>query len=322
MNVTRKYYHHELRSLSLMGRSLFAAGRGVLLALTLEHARAQEEESIGTSQPTPDAAAANPPHPSPLDTSASGDGAQPSVSALSAMLQGLDWTNVALTVLVGLAIIVTLISQMPARRSPEHTQGEVKGKSAAAASSEAEEDVEEDVEEDAEEDGEEDGEEKTKDEATDEKPEEKEREAPKGISEAQLLRKMDRLPMWTIVDGRARPLPLDDGRPHFWIDFNDALKRVTEVRKTVQPAHCYGEPMLRVVGMGQALAIAAQGGLVERRAADVAFAKELPCKDNVDWDVGEVPLFVCHGMLQVMPDGKRVQVSLLDQPPPPPKKQK
>ena len=183
-----------------MGRSLFAAGRGVLLALTLEHARAEEEESIGTSAPTPDAAAANPPHPSPLDTSASGDGAQPSVSAvsaLSAMLQGLDWTNVALTVLVGLAIIVTLISQMPARRErAEHTQGEVKGKSAAAASSEAEEDVEEDVEEDAEEDGEEGGEEKAKDGATEEKPEEKEGEAPKGISEAQLLRKMDRLPMY------------------------------------------------------------------------------------------------------------------------------
>ena len=189
-----------------MGRSLFAAGRGVLLALTLKHARAEEEESIGTSAPTPDAAAANPPHPSPLDTSpldtsASGDGAQPSVSALSAMLQGLDWTNVALTVLVGLAIIVTLISQMPARRErAEHTQGEVKGKSAAAASSEAEEDVEEDVEEDAEEDveedGEEAGEEKAKGGATEEKPEEKEGEAPKGISEAQLLRKMDRLPMY------------------------------------------------------------------------------------------------------------------------------
>ena len=177
-----------------MGRSLFAAGRGVLLALTLEHARAEEEESIGTSAPTPDAAAANPPHPSPLDTSpldtsASGDGAQPSISALSAMLQGLDWTNVALTVLVGLAIIVTLISQMPARRErAEHTQGEVKGKSAAAASSEAEEDVEED--------GEEAGEEKAKGGATEEKPEEKEGEAPKGISEAQLLRKMDRLPMY------------------------------------------------------------------------------------------------------------------------------
>ena len=177
-----------------MGRSLFAAGRGVLLALTLEHARAEEEESIGTSAPTPDASAANPPHPSPLDTSpldtsASGDGAQPSISALSAMLQGLDWTNVALTVLVGLAIIVTLISQMPARRErAEHTQGEVKGKSAAAASSEAEEDVEED--------GEEAGEEKAKGGATEEKPEEKEGEAPKGISEAQLLRKMDRLPMY------------------------------------------------------------------------------------------------------------------------------
>lgn len=278
------------------------AARLVLLMVAQPLAAADESLDIDTSV-NGDTGQTTGVTPNQVDDMAAADAASAALDSLAAekgsaggikWIKELEGTTIALTMLIAIGVFAGVSRLFMGQRNVE-------------AEAEAEEEAKEEEEAEEAEEAEGEGESKKED---DSGTSAVAPEAAKNtsISEPELLRKFDRLPMWTIVDGRARPLALEDGKPHFWVDFDEALAKVEAVRKAAS-LDKIGEIMLRVVGMGQALAIASQGGVVERRKADVEFAKTLPCKDSVDWEKssGLLPLFVCHGMLQVMPDGKRVQ---------------
>eukprot|EP00908_Phaeocystis_cordata_P013599 Transcript_24665.p1 GENE.Transcript_24665~~Transcript_24665.p1 ORF type:complete len:396 (+),score=166.11 Transcript_24665:81-1268(+) len=135
----------------------------------------------------------------------------------------------------------------------------------------------------------------------------------KPISEAELVGRLDSVPVFTLVQPDPKDTGvviarLDDGRPFFFMDANDCATKLKEWTKD------HPENMLvHVTGLGSAVAAVARlNAKIVPRGSDLAMAAKLPSKEEVDWSDGEaVPLFACHKMLQVV-NGNHVKPLFTD----------
>ena len=129
----------------------------------------------------------------------------------------------------------------------------------------------------------------------------------KPISEAELVGRLDSVPVFTLVQPDPKDTGvviarLDDGRPFFFMDANDCATKLKEWTKD------HPENMLvHVTGLGSAVAAVARlNAKIVPHGSDLAMAAKLPSKEEVDWSDGEaVPLFACHKMLQARPPPPR-----------------
>jgi len=139
----------------------------------------------------------------------------------------------------------------------------------------------------------------------------------KGIAKEELIARLDRVPVFTLVDGGGVPVPMIPpgdmvARGHFYVSFDDAEAAFEAAYEAHVLGDGDGELALVTVGLGQALGAAAGGARLVPRAPDLTIARTLPCKETVDWDNGGMlPLFACHGLLQER-NGRHVKPLFLE----------
>ena len=120
--------------------------------------------------------------------------------------------------------------------------------------------------------------------------------APKhaALTHEELIARLDKLPVFTLMRDGAPAEVFEGGLAHFFVDPDDAFAAAV--------AKGRAELNVSAVGLGQALRMAMCGHRLVARAADLAAAKMLKCKEPANWESTSVlPLFACHALQQCVP---------------------
>ena len=109
---------------------------------------------------------------------------------------------------------------------------------------------------------------------------------------------------------------LDDNRPFFFMEASECAAKLKEWKAShpeSEDTGGIGAIMMHVTGLGSAVAAVNRlNAHIVPRAADLALAASLPTKEEVVWSEGKaMPLFACHGLLQLV-NGAHVKPLFLD----------
>jgi len=109
------------------------------------------------------------------------------------------------------------------------------------------------------------------------------------LTHEELIARLDKLPVFTLMKDGAPAEVFESGRAHFFVDPDDAFAA----------ADGRAELNISAVGLGQALRMAMCGHRLIASASDLAAAKTLKCKEPADWEsISVLPLFACHALQQ------------------------
>ena len=141
------------------------------------------------------------------------------------------------------------------------------------------------------------------------------------ITPQDLMDRLDCVPVFTMVQqdktaGGVVIARLDDNRPFFFMEASDCAAKLKEWKASHPESENtggIGAIMMHVTGLGSAVgAVNRLSARIIPRAADLALAASLPTKEEVVWSEGKaLPLFACHGLLQLV-NGAHVKPLFLD----------
>merc|ERR1719424_1647980 len=109
---------------------------------------------------------------------------------------------------------------------------------------------------------------------------------------------------------------LDDNRPFFFMEASECAAKLKEWKASHPESENtggIGAILMHVTGLGSAVgAVNRLNARIIPRAADLELAASLPTKEEVVWSEGKaLPLFACHGLLQLV-NGAHVKPLFLD----------
>merc|ERR1719327_498761 len=135
------------------------------------------------------------------------------------------------------------------------------------------------------------------------------------------MERLDCVPVFTMVQqdrtaGGVVIARLDDNRPFFFMEASECAAKLKEWKAShpeSEDTGGIGAIMMHVTGLGSAVAAVNRlNARIVPRAADLALAASLPTKEEVVWSEGKaMPLFACHGLLQLV-NGAHVKPLFLD----------
>jgi len=141
------------------------------------------------------------------------------------------------------------------------------------------------------------------------------------ISPQDLMDRLDCVPVFTMVQqdrtaGGVVIARLDNNRPFFFMEASECAAKLKEWKASHSESENtggIGAIMMHVTGLGSAVgAVNRLNARIIPRAADLALAASLPTKEEVVWSEGKaLPLFACHGLLQLV-NGAHVKPLFLD----------
>merc|ERR1719424_309478 len=141
------------------------------------------------------------------------------------------------------------------------------------------------------------------------------------ISPQDLMDRLDCVPVFTMVQqdrtaGGVVIARLDDNRPFFFMEASECAAKLKEWKASHPESENtggIGAILMHVTGLGSAVgAVNRLNARIIPRAADLELAASLPTKEEVVWSEGKaLPLFACHGLLQLV-NGAHVKPLFLD----------